>query len=258
MRQFLGMRPPTSVDNDASSEDASLATLEEHLWRSIKATEESKQRIDDMQRLSAIRDARFLLWIFPALGDGILSLTTAVSGWKFVSTLLNAAQGKPGDGVAFSSRLAGWLGLGLSSYIFQRWFHTLPLDNLFRRSVAVAHLTTLFLGSFKLGRLYVKNLAADDQALVWSHLNQRLGIVMYTEMARLGGMWVKSGQFMGARSDVVPKEFVNELSKLQDSIPARPFSDVRTTIEEALQSPIDAVFDRFDEQPLAAASIAQV
>ena len=76
--------------------------------------------------------------------------------------------------------------------------------------------------------------------------------------ARLGGMWVKSGQFLGARSDVVPKEFVHELPKLQDSIAAGPFSDVKLTVEESLRCSMDSIFERFDKEPLAAASIAQV
>lgn len=73
-----------------------------------------------------------------------------------------------------------------------------------------------------------------------------------------GGMFIKLGQVLSTRSDLLPPDIVAELSGLQDDVtPARP-EDVRRLVEEEIGAPLDTVFMRFDWQPIAAASIAQV
>lgn len=77
-------------------------------------------------------------------------------------------------------------------------------------------------------------------------------------LEELGPTFVKMGQILSSRPDLIPVEFIEELSKLQDSVPPFPFSQVREIIETELTSPIDEIFQRFEETPLAAASIGQV
>jgi ubiquinone biosynthesis protein len=74
----------------------------------------------------------------------------------------------------------------------------------------------------------------------------------------LGPTFVKFGQLLSTRPDVVPPDIVVELQKLQDDVRPFPFADVQRTIEEALDLTVEQAFLEFDEIPLAAASIGQV
>lgn len=74
----------------------------------------------------------------------------------------------------------------------------------------------------------------------------------------LGPSFVKLGQIASTRPDVLPADVIVELKKLQDEVPPVDAADVRAAVEEALGATVAEVFERFDEVPLAAASIAQV
>jgi ubiquinone biosynthesis protein len=74
----------------------------------------------------------------------------------------------------------------------------------------------------------------------------------------LGPSFVKLGQIASTRADLLPKEIIDELKKLQDAVPPLPLADVKAQIESSLGATIKDVFTSFDETPLAAASIAQV
>lgn len=73
-----------------------------------------------------------------------------------------------------------------------------------------------------------------------------------------GGFWVKVGQVLALRTDLFPNEICEQLRSLQYEAVGFPFEIARSTIESELGSPIDQIFESFDEQPLAAASIAQI
>ncbi|HSG66118.1 MAG TPA: AarF/UbiB family protein, partial [Gammaproteobacteria bacterium] len=77
-------------------------------------------------------------------------------------------------------------------------------------------------------------------------------------LEELGPIFVKFGQALSTRRDLLPADIADELAKLQDRVPPFPGSDARTIIERAYGRPVDEVFEAFDESPLAAASIAQV
>lgn len=77
-------------------------------------------------------------------------------------------------------------------------------------------------------------------------------------LEELGPTFVKMGQILSTRPDLIPVEFIRELSKLQDRVPPFPFSQVREIFEAEMKSPIEKTFEIFDEVPLAAASIGQV
>ena len=77
-------------------------------------------------------------------------------------------------------------------------------------------------------------------------------------LEELGPTFLKMGQILSTRPDLLPVEFMRELSKLQDDVPSFPYSEVGATIEKELQKPVEQIFSSFSEQPLAAASIGQV
>ena len=77
-------------------------------------------------------------------------------------------------------------------------------------------------------------------------------------LEELGTTYIKLGQLLSTRPDLLPPAFVVELTRLQDDVEPVPFSDVRPLIEEELGAPIDEIFAQLDEEPVASASIAQV
>lgn len=74
----------------------------------------------------------------------------------------------------------------------------------------------------------------------------------------LGPTFIKMGQLLSTRPDLVPIDLIHELSKLQDSVPPFPITQVKEILEQELGAPMETFFSRFDEVPLAAASIGQV
>jgi len=74
----------------------------------------------------------------------------------------------------------------------------------------------------------------------------------------LGPTFIKLGQILSTRADLLPAEFIEELAILQDHVPPFPLEQVRAQIEESLGKPVAELFAHIDPEPLAAASIAQV
>jgi ubiquinone biosynthesis protein len=77
-------------------------------------------------------------------------------------------------------------------------------------------------------------------------------------LEELGPTFVKFGQILSNRPDLLPKELIDELEKLQDAVPSFSFADLKNIVEADLGKPINTMYATFDEQPLASASIAQV
>ena len=80
---------------------------------------------------------------------------------------------------------------------------------------------------------------------------------LYRTAVHLRGGFLKLGQFVSARPDLLPEAYVTELSKLQDRVPPAPASVVRQVIEEDV-GPVEDLFASFDADSAAAASLAQV
>lgn len=77
-------------------------------------------------------------------------------------------------------------------------------------------------------------------------------------LEELGPIFVKFGQAISTRRDLLPPDIADELAKLQDAVPPFPVEQAVAIIEGAYGESVDEVFERFDKEPLAAASIAQV
>jgi ubiquinone biosynthesis protein len=76
-------------------------------------------------------------------------------------------------------------------------------------------------------------------------------------LAELGPTFVKLGQVLSTRADLLPKDFIDELSLLQDQVPPVPFEQVKAQVREAFGKELEELFREFSTEPLAAASMAQ-
>lgn len=77
-------------------------------------------------------------------------------------------------------------------------------------------------------------------------------------LEHLGPIFVKFGQVLSTRPDLIPIEITKELSKLQDDVEPFAWKDAKLFIEEQMEHPLDEIFNSIDEKPLASASVAQV
>lgn len=73
----------------------------------------------------------------------------------------------------------------------------------------------------------------------------------------MGPVYIKLGQWLSSRADILPQPYLEELAKLQDEVPAAPFEKVKPIIENDL-GPIDRIFDHIDKNPISGASLGQV
>jgi predicted unusual protein kinase regulating ubiquinone biosynthesis (AarF/ABC1/UbiB family) len=78
------------------------------------------------------------------------------------------------------------------------------------------------------------------------------------DLERLGPTFVKLGQLLSSRADLLPERYVKALARLQDRVKPFPFQDVQLIVEMELKTPIKKAFSYFDPVPLAAASLGQV
>jgi ubiquinone biosynthesis protein len=83
---------------------------------------------------------------------------------------------------------------------------------------------------------------------------QRVRLVL----EELGPTYVKFGQILSGRPDLLPEDFIKELNSLHDDVPSFPFQDVKAIIEEQFGRPLEELYDDFAEKPSGAASLAQV
>lgn len=100
-------------------------------------------------------------------------------------------------------------------------------------------------------RLMGRKIAVDQDAIATPVRVRRA-------LEELGPTFIKFGQILSTRPDVLPEEFIAELLKLQDEVPPVPFVDAVRVIEEEFKRPVSELFLSIEETPVAAASIAQV
>ncbi|XP_042426895.1 protein ACTIVITY OF BC1 COMPLEX KINASE 7, chloroplastic-like isoform X1 [Zingiber officinale] len=78
------------------------------------------------------------------------------------------------------------------------------------------------------------------------------------QVLQLGPTFIKLGQLSSTRSDLFPREFVDELAKLQDRVPAFSHEKAKAFVQSELGCPIEVLFKEFEDRPIAAASLGQV
>jgi ubiquinone biosynthesis protein len=92
----------------------------------------------------------------------------------------------------------------------------------------------------------------------WGRRREPLGARIRQALEELGPIFVKFGQAVSTRGDLLPPDIAKELVKLQDQVPPFDSEVALTILEQAFGAPVDDVFAEFERQPLAAASVAQV
>jgi ubiquinone biosynthesis protein len=129
--------------------------------------------------------------------------------------------------------------------------------------------------ALRVGRVLLRyrldDLLADTPAERWLRLmrpfvpraspeiaSQARGARLRLALQELGPIFVKFGQILSTRRDLVPSDVADELSLLQDSVAPFDGLEARAIVEKHLGRPVAEAFERFDVQPLASASIAQV
>ncbi len=101
------------------------------------------------------------------------------------------------------------------------------------------------------------------RALVWlvtigRRLDAPRGVRLRQGLEKLGPIFVKFGQVLSTRRDLIPPHIADELAKLQDRVPPFPAAQARAQVEAAFGRPVTELFAHFEAEPVASASIAQV
>ncbi|MFM7435236.1 MAG: AarF/UbiB family protein, partial [Vulcanococcus sp.] len=91
-----------------------------------------------------------------------------------------------------------------------------------------------------------------------SAVQRQLGQRIFTTLTDLGPCFIKLGQALSTRPDLVRRDWLDELTQLQDNLPAFPHAIALQTIEEELGAPVEQLFEEFPDHPVAAASLGQV
>jgi len=92
----------------------------------------------------------------------------------------------------------------------------------------------------------------------WRNTSKPRGERLRLALEKLGPIFVKFGQMLSTRRDLLPPDVADELAKLQDRVPPFAFSEVKTSIEAAFNLPLNQVYSDFNEVAIASASVAQV
>lgn len=94
--------------------------------------------------------------------------------------------------------------------------------------------------------------------LFWRRLQQSRGERLRLALEALGPIFVKFGQVLSTRRDLIPPDVAEELSRLQDRVPPFAYAEVERIIEASFDKPLHEVFGQFEQTPVASASVAQV
>jgi len=101
------------------------------------------------------------------------------------------------------------------------------------------------------GRKYLEKIRVHTMHLTrW----ERMRMVL----EELGPTFIKCGQILSQRADLLPRDLLEELRKLQDDVPAEEFSEIRKVLQDNFAQPLEEIFSEIEETPIAAASLAQV
>jgi len=127
-----------------------------------------------------------------------------------------------------------------------------------RRFLAIARLVAQVYGGYKTIQLLSKVMGAGRVRWMYQRHHASSAELAYRTATQLQGLLIKACQFLGTRADILPQEYIDVLSQLQDRVPPRPYTEIAALVEAQLGRPLHDVFLHFDPRPLAAASLAQV
>lgn len=132
-----------------------------------------------------------------------------------------------------------------------------------RRLQTVARVLIQHGFGYLLGQLGLTEYLASYRQRSLQGLNETQSLLTRGERVRrvleeLGPTFIKMGQMLSTRPDLLPEDICRELAKLQDQVSPFPFTQVQTLVERELGRPLAEIFTYFDPVPLAAASIGQV
>jgi len=129
-----------------------------------------------------------------------------------------------------------------------------------RRFVAVSTLAgRIYLGYKAITLRQRRFNLSDDEAAARRRAHHAWSAHQIYDLAvRQQGLLIKFGQIVGSRPDLIPDEYVDALSRLQDQVPPRPFPTIERQVTHELGRPLADVFSHFESEPIAAASLAQV
>ncbi|KAK9279719.1 hypothetical protein L1049_013401 [Liquidambar formosana] len=130
--------------------------------------------------------------------------------------------------------------------------------NIYRRRMKVFTVSLLIYLDYKALQHREKWTNKSKTSVLWEKAHERNAKRVLSLIIELEGLWVKLGQYLSTRADVLPEAYICLLKQLQDSLPPRPLQEVCRTIQKELGKSMDELFLDFVETPLATASIAQV
>ena len=243
--------------NMLNEQDVLLTNLQNKILKHQK-------RIKSVEYTSALLQAQFLQWIGPAIMDVSFWAGFTYLGYNLISPSIiyffrKATSSKNILNRAKQSMTRISIAM-VVSYLIRWRIVSWPDSNVYKRQFKFMYVAICILLGYKIARRQTIGMNQEEKDAFYLYVNRRFALLSYLCMAQLGGMFMKAGQYMGARSDVTPPVFVEALSKLQDQVPSREFSKVKSQVCKALGSKVkfEDVFKDFETEPIAAASIAQV
>ncbi|XWS70610.1 hypothetical protein CRYUN_Cryun03dG0061400 [Craigia yunnanensis] len=130
--------------------------------------------------------------------------------------------------------------------------------NIYRRRMKVFSVALVIYLDYKAVQQREKWTNKSKRAALWEKAHERNAKRVLSLIIKLEGLWVKLGQYLSTRADVLLEAYISLLKQLQDSLPPRPLKEVCQTIQKEFGKSMDDLFADFVEEPLATASIAQV
>ena len=107
------------------------------------------------------------------------------------------------------------------------------------------------------GLLNLEGAALDEEAAVEGDTKAKAK-AFKERLVELGPAYIKLGQILSTRPDLLPRPYIEELTHLQDDVPPMPYEDVENTVEQELHARISKLFASFETEPLGSASLGQV